>query len=81
MTVHSRESEGEREGSLALELAAGPTQAICLAKRALATSLSLSLNEALSVEAELRKVCLDSEDHREAVLARLEKRKPAFKGS
>lgn len=65
---------------LAQKLANGPSLAMGLAKRALQKNLSLSLVDALQVEAEFQKVCLQSADHREAVQSYLERRKPIFKG-
>jgi len=65
---------------LAHKLARGPSLAIRLAKKALWTNLQGDLDAALKMEAETQKICLQSEDHREAVAAYLEKRQPVFGG-
>lgn len=62
------------------KLARGPSLAIGLAKKALWQNLRGDLDTALQTEAESQKICLESEDHREAVEAFLEKRGPAFRG-
>jgi len=65
---------------LADKLARGPSLAIGLAKEAIWRNLSQNLDSALNFEAQSQKACLDSEDHREAVKAFLEKRDPHFRG-
>jgi len=65
---------------LADKLAKGPTLALGLAKEAIWRNLSHDLDSALRFEAQSQKACLESEDHREAVRAFLEKRDPAFRG-
>lgn len=65
---------------LADKLAQGPSLAIGLAKQALWKNLEGDLAAALKLEAESQKICLESEDHREAVQAFLEKRHPTFQG-
>jgi 2-(1,2-epoxy-1,2-dihydrophenyl)acetyl-CoA isomerase len=64
----------------AIKLAKGPTLGIRLAKEALHKNLQGDLLSALQAEADLQKICLASEDHREAVRAFQEKRRPLFKG-
>jgi 2-(1,2-epoxy-1,2-dihydrophenyl)acetyl-CoA isomerase len=64
----------------AIKLAKGPTLGIRLAKEALHKNLQGDLFSALQAEADLQKICLASEDHREAVRAFQEKRRPLFKG-
>jgi 2-(1,2-epoxy-1,2-dihydrophenyl)acetyl-CoA isomerase len=65
---------------LADKLARGPSLAIALAKEAIWRNLSQNFDSALNFEAQSQKVCLESEDHREAVKAFLEKRDPHFRG-
>lgn len=65
---------------LANKLAQGPSLAISLAKKALWKNFPGDLDAALQREAETQKICLASEDHREAVAAFLEKRQPTFRG-
>ena len=64
----------------AIKLARGPSLGIRLAKEALHKNLQGDLFSALQTEASFQKLCLASEDHREAVQAFQEKRKPLFKG-
>jgi len=65
---------------LAQKLAKGPSLAMRLAKQALKKNLGMDLVEALRVEAEFQKICLQSADHREAVRSYLERREPIFEG-
>jgi 2-(1,2-epoxy-1,2-dihydrophenyl)acetyl-CoA isomerase len=65
---------------LAAELAALPTQAIGLTKRLLRDAASLSLDEALALESRVQDEATRTEDHREGVLAFLDKRTPEFRG-
>ncbi len=65
---------------LADKLARGPSLAIGLAKEAMWRNLSENLDSALNFEVQSQKACLESEDHREAVNAFLEKRDPHFRG-
>lgn len=69
--------EAER---LAGQLAAGPKVALSLAKRILNMSTNLSLESLLELESLAQGLCFQTEDHKEAVKAFLEKRRPAFKG-
>jgi 2-(1,2-epoxy-1,2-dihydrophenyl)acetyl-CoA isomerase len=62
------------------ELAKGPTLAIGLAKQALWKNLNQDFPSALRLEAQSQRTCLQSQDHREAVQAYREKRKPRFGG-
>jgi 2-(1,2-epoxy-1,2-dihydrophenyl)acetyl-CoA isomerase len=62
------------------KLAAGPTLAFGLTKRAMNQSWTMSLDESLAVEAQLQEECSHSADNREGIQAFLEKRSPKFKG-
>jgi len=65
---------------LADKLIKSPSLALGLAKQALWKNLQGNLASALQEEAQNQKICLASEDHREAVRAFLEKRDPVFHG-
>ncbi|MBI4772448.1 MAG: enoyl-CoA hydratase/isomerase family protein [Chloroflexi bacterium] len=65
---------------LAVRLAAGPTKAFGLTKRAMNRALTLSLDEALDYEGQLQDIAGRSYDHVEGVAAFLEKRPPVFRG-
>lgn len=65
---------------LAIKLAAGPTKAIGLTKRALNKSVSSDLERVLEYESYLQGIAGATADHLEAVRAFFEKRKPVFKG-
>ena len=65
---------------LAMRLAQLPTRAIGLIKRAFRESASMTLPQALALEADLQDEAGASEDHLEGVVAFLEKRTPLFTG-
>jgi 2-(1,2-epoxy-1,2-dihydrophenyl)acetyl-CoA isomerase len=65
---------------LATQLASGPTVAFAAIRRSLAYSASHSLEESLTFEAEMMADTGGTEDHRNAVAAFVEKRKPTFHG-
>lgn len=65
---------------LAEELARGPTKAIAMTKLAVNRSLSLDLEASTEYCQNLSLGLFHTEDHREAVAAFFEKRKPQFKG-
>jgi 2-(1,2-epoxy-1,2-dihydrophenyl)acetyl-CoA isomerase len=74
------ESLQDDAAALAAELAALPTKAIDLTKRLLRDAASLSLDEALALESRVQDEATQTEDHREGVLAFLDKRAPEFRG-
>ena len=57
-----------------------PTAAIGLTKKLLREAASLSLEEALALESRVQDEATQTEDHREGVLAFLDKRAPEFRG-
>jgi len=65
---------------LAGRLAAGPSVAIELAKRGVYRSLQNDLRAQLDYESYAQNLCRQTEDHREAVMAFVEKREAIFKG-
>ncbi len=70
----------QEAGALAAELAAGPTRAIGLTKRAFNRASLHQLEEALKYEAYLQELAGRTEDHKEGVAAFREKRSPAYLG-
>lgn len=66
---------------LAERLAAGPTKAFVALKEALWYSASAQLEDVLHLEGELQKRLASTADHRGAVQAFLEKRRPEFTGT
>jgi len=64
----------------AAELAARAPMALALTKRVARLSMSLTLSDALTLEAELQAFCASTEDAREAISAFSEKRAPRFTG-
>jgi 2-(1,2-epoxy-1,2-dihydrophenyl)acetyl-CoA isomerase len=67
--------------ALARQLAQGPTVALGHAKRLLQTAESRTLRDQLAAEAEAGNACAETEDHREAMRAALERRAPLFTGT
>jgi 2-(1,2-epoxy-1,2-dihydrophenyl)acetyl-CoA isomerase len=65
---------------LAGSIAAGPSVAVELTKRALQRSLENDLKTQLDYETYAQNICRQTEDHREGIRAFEEKRKPEFKG-
>ncbi|MDW7740126.1 MAG: enoyl-CoA hydratase [Bacillota bacterium] len=65
---------------LAQKLADGPSVALAQAKEILNASSNLSLEAVMELEIYAQSFCFQTEDHREGVIAFLEKRKPEFKG-
>lgn len=70
----------ERGSELAARLAEGPTVAYGAIKSALAVSASATLDDALEHEGRMMMHAGNTSDHREAVTAFVEKRKPQFRG-
>lgn len=70
----------EETGKMALELAAGPTMAMGIAKRLLNQSFESDLDTLLRLENSHQALLRLTEDHREGIKAFFEKRKPGFKG-
>lgn len=66
--------------TLAARLAHMPTRAIGLMKRAMRRGWNAGLADQLEYEAFLQQTAGSTADHKEGVLAFIEKRKPAFKG-
>ena len=64
----------------ARQIAAGPTLAYGLTKRAMLKGLTMDLESALAYEAHMQDLAGASEDSQEAIQAFLEKRAPTFKG-
>lgn len=67
-------------GQIAARLAAMPTRAMGLTKRALSHAWRTNLDEQLEYESLLQQTAGNTSDHREGVIAFLEKRKPRFTG-
>ena len=65
---------------LASRVAEGPTQSLSLIKYLVHRSLGTDLEESLQMGHAAQELARKSEDHKEAVRAFLEKRKPEFKG-
>lgn len=70
----------EETGKLAAKLAALPPRGISLTKRAINAAWNNDLPAQLDYEAMLQTTAGQTHDHREGVIAFLEKRKPDFKG-
>jgi enoyl-CoA hydratase len=66
---------------LAARLASGPTQAIQGTKASLNKILRETTNLVLDTSLALERACFETDDHREAVSAFLERREPVFRGS
>ena len=66
---------------IAERLAAGPTRALALTKRALNRAIVVDMDSALEYEAYLQEIAGRSKDHVEGVKAFFEKREASFKGN
>lgn len=71
----------EETTALAAKLAQAPTKAIGLIKRILNKSLSSDLDTILDYEACMQQIASATQDHREGVIAFLEKRQAIFRGT
>jgi enoyl-CoA hydratase/carnithine racemase len=65
---------------LAQEIAANPPHAVRLTKRLIRESMHTRLDTSLELAAAFQALCHQTDDHREAVHAFLEKRPATFKG-
>ena len=65
---------------LAARLAAMPTRAIGLTKRAFNRAIMPHLDDALDYEADLQAIAVQTDDHREGIAAFREQRRPQFTG-
>jgi 2-(1,2-epoxy-1,2-dihydrophenyl)acetyl-CoA isomerase len=70
----------EAAKALAERLAKGPTTAYGLIKQLIYTSSQVDLQASLQLEGELQDIAFETQDHRNAVQAFLEKRKPEYSG-
>ena len=66
--------------ALALELANGPTFAHAMTKRQLEAEWHVSIDEAITMEAEAQAICMKTKDFHRAYEAFANKRKPEFQG-
>ena len=66
--------------AFAQRLANGPTRTYALIKQQIYASAESDLRSALQLEGELQDMAFETEDHRNAVMAFLQKRKPEYKG-
>ena len=65
---------------LARDLASGPTFAHAMTKRQLDAEWHVSINEAITMEAEAQAICMKTKDFHRAYVAFANKRKPEFQG-
>ena len=70
----------EASMELATRLAQGPTQSLSLIKYLVHKSLETNLRESLALSHVAQEQARQTDDHKEAVRAFLEKRRPEFKG-
>jgi len=71
----------QEAAALAARLAEAPTRGLALTKQAIHAAAENGLDAALDLERDLQREAGRTHDHREGVLAFLEKRKPVFRGS
>jgi 2-(1,2-epoxy-1,2-dihydrophenyl)acetyl-CoA isomerase len=74
------ESYAERVDELAAAIAAQPPHAVVLARGLLARAVDADFRQAVEAEALAQGILGETEDHKEAVRAFVEKRKPVFTG-
>jgi enoyl-CoA hydratase len=79
--VYPRDEVMPEAMKLAKRLAEGPTLGIALAKQVISRCWDSDPETALEFEAIAQTLCLVSQDHKEAIQAVVENRKPKFKGS
>jgi 2-(1,2-epoxy-1,2-dihydrophenyl)acetyl-CoA isomerase len=65
----------------AQRLAARPTLTLGLTKQAMHAAMTSTLQDAIALEAQLQKQCLQSDDFTEGVMAFMQRREPSFTGS
>jgi 2-(1,2-epoxy-1,2-dihydrophenyl)acetyl-CoA isomerase len=70
----------EATRGLAQRLANGPTRTYALIKKLIYTSAESDLQTSMRLEGELQDTAFETEDHQNAVMAFLQKRKPEYKG-
>ena len=78
--VHAQEELMPAAMELAGRLAAGPTQTLSLIKYLVHASMDISLKESLDLGFVAQEIVRQTDDHKEAVRAFVEKRPPKFKG-
>jgi 2-(1,2-epoxy-1,2-dihydrophenyl)acetyl-CoA isomerase len=74
------ETLAKEADALVREVVASPPMPVSLTKALIGRAEETSLETALERDAQAQATCIDSEDHREAVAAYLEKRPPRFTG-
>ncbi len=74
------ETLAKEADALARDVVASPPIPVSLTKSLIGRSEETSLEVALERDAQAQATCIDTEDHREAVAAYLEKRPPRFQG-
>ncbi len=79
--VVAQDELAEATRALAERLASGPGFSIAMTKQMLNRELSVSLTEALEMEAQAQAICMGHPDYREAYEAFVAKRPPAFNKS
>jgi enoyl-CoA hydratase/carnithine racemase len=80
MEVVETEALMPRALEIAREIAAKPPRTVRMTKRLLKAAQRMELRDLLDMSASLQAISHQTEDHREAVDAFLEKRDPAFRG-
>jgi len=66
--------------AFAQRLANGPTRTYALIKKQIYTSAEADFQTALQLEGALQEMAFETEDHKNAIMAFLQKRKPEYKG-